>query len=346
MQNLSIAALAGLRRAFLSIETPAHLAELLGTTPVHLGAVAARPHYHVFKIPKKSGAMRLIEDPDDRLQPLQDALNDYLQAVYWHQRTEAAHGFLVVPEGDPSPRHIESNARRHLGKPWLLNCDLLDFFHQVTAKRVEGLFRARPFGFSTELAHLLARLTTCKGRCPMGAPTSPVLSNLVFAPADEALLELARRRGWTYTRYADDMSFSSHSAITWDDYAPVQKTAAQHGFQFNPEKAALFGPDDAKTVTGLLLGPREVEVPAEFFPALSDDIRQLHGAMRVQARVSPQGSRMNERFRRSVEGKLRFAERIMGHKHPAVQEAWKDFRTAVAPPPVHEARSWLDFGYF
>jgi len=56
--------------------------------------------------------MRLSEDPDDRLQPLQDGLNDYLQAVYWHQRSEAAHGFVAVPAGNPSPRHIETNAAR------------------------------------------------------------------------------------------------------------------------------------------------------------------------------------------------------------------------------------------
>ena len=344
--NPSIAQLAGLRKAFLALRTAGELAELLAVSPAHLAAVALRPWYHIFEVPKKNGEMRLIEDPDDRLQPIQDGLNDYLQAVYWRQRSDAAYGFLIVPAGDPAPRHIETNAARHLGRPWLLNCDLDDFFHQITGARVDALFRGEPFGFDAELAELLARLTTFRGRCPMGAPTSPVLSNLVFAPVDDDLLHLARRRGWTYTRYADDMSFSSLQPLSWDDYTDVQRCAGKHGYAFNPEKANLFGPDDAKTITGLVLGPKGLEIPHDFIPGVADDIRQLAGAVQVQYRVNPRGSRTVQRFRRSVEGKLRFAERIMGHRHPGVRELWKDYRAAIAPPPAYEARSWLDFDYW
>lgn len=346
MDNPSIGALAGLRRAFLGLRTPADLSELLGVSPPKLLAIAAQPRYNVFEIPKKDGSMRLIEDPDDRLQAAQDTLNDYLQAVYWHQRSEAAYGFLVVPAGDPSPRHIETNARRHLGKGWLLNCDLEDFFHQVTRERVKNLFEQPPFGFDGELVPLLADLTTFRGRCPMGAPTSPALSNLVFAPVDHDLLSLAHRRGWTYTRYADDMSFSGHQPINWDDYSDVQRVSGRHDFRFNPAKAKLFGPDDPKTITGLLLGPSDVEIPPDFIPEIADDIRQLAGAVRVQFRVAPKGSRTIDRFRRSIEGKIRFAGRIMGEEHPGVVELWKDYRAAMTPPTLREQRSWLDFDYW
>ncbi|MCB0576008.1 MAG: RNA-directed DNA polymerase [Saprospiraceae bacterium] len=342
----SIAALAGLRKAFFAMRTAGDLAELLAVSPAHLVAVAFRPWYHIFELPKKDGTMRLIEDPDDRLQPLQDGLNDYLQAVYWHQRSPAAYGFLVIPTGDPEPRHIETNARKHIGKPWLLNCDLEDFFHQITAGRVHKLFADAPFGFDEEVCDLLVRLTTFRGRCPMGAPTSPVLSNLVFSATDADLTDLARRRGWTYTRYADDLSFSSYDPLDWDDYTHIQRAVIRHDYEFNPEKAALFGPDDPKIVTGLLLGTQDVEVPPDFFPQLTDDIHQLAGAMRVQFRVNPRGSRTTARFRRSVEGKLRFAERIMGRKHPGVAKLWKDYRNAVKPPAKHIQRSWFDFEYW
>jgi RNA-directed DNA polymerase len=344
--NTSIPQLVGLNKAFLSLRTTSDLAEILAVSPTFLAATALQPRYHIFDIPKKNGEMRRIEDPDDRLQPLQDGLNDYLQAVYWMRRSDAAYGFLVVPNGDPSPRHIETNAARHLGNPWLLNADLEDFFHQITEARVKDLFSGEPFHFDPDLADLLARITTFKGRCPMGAPTSPVLSNLVFAPVDEALLNLAGRRGWTYSRYADDMSFSSHQPINWDDYTDVQRCVGKFDFVFNQQKAKLLGPDDSKTITGLLLGPTGVEIPHDFIPQIAEDIRQLTGAAAVQFRVNPRGSRTIDRFRRSVEGKIRFAGRIMGDQHPGVTELWKDYRAALEPPTVYEARSWLDFDYF
>jgi RNA-directed DNA polymerase len=344
--NTSIAQITGLSKAFLSLKSTNDLAEILAVAPTYLASVALQPRYHIFDIPKKNGELRRIEDPDDRLQPIQGGLNDYLQAVYWLRRSPAAYGFLIVPDGDPQPRHIETNAARHLGHPWLLNADLEDFFHQITELRVKDLFTRPPFDFDTDLADLLARLTTFHGRCPMGAPTSPVLSNLVFTPVDEALLHLAARRGWTYSRYADDMSFSSNQPITWDDYTDVQRCVSKFDFEFNPQKAKLFGPDDPKTITGLLLGPHGVEIPHDFIPQINEDIRQLSGASAVQFRVNPKGSRTIDRFRRSVEGKIRFAGRIMGEQHPGVTELWKDYRAALQPPTIYEARSWLDFDYF
>ena len=147
----TIALLAGLRRAFLDIRSTEDLCELLATDSLHLTTMALQPRYKVFRVPKKNGTFRLIEDPDDALQTVQDTLNDYLQAVYWQQRSPAAYGFLINPQGDDQPRHIETNAARHLGKSWLLNCDLLDFFHQVTRERVERLFRGAPFDFEEEM---------------------------------------------------------------------------------------------------------------------------------------------------------------------------------------------------
>ena len=126
----------------------------------------------------------------------------------------------------------------------------------------------------------------------------------------------------------------------------MQRCVGRHDFVFNPEKAKLFGPEDAKTVTGLLLGPRGVEIPTDFIPRIVEDIRQLAGAVQVQYRVNPRTTRTLDRFRRSVEGKLRFAGRIMGEQHPGITELWKDYRAAMSPPTVYEASSWLDFDYF
>lgn len=321
---------------------------MLAVDSLDLTAMALQPRYNVFRIPKKNGDFRLIEDPVDALQAVQATLNDYLQAVYWQQRSPAAYGFLVNPQGDDQPRHIETNAARHLGRPWLLNCDLLDFFHQITRERVARLFEGQPFHFKSEVAVLLADVCTFRGRCPMGAPTSPVLSNLVFAPADQDLLALAHRRGWTYSRYADDMSFSSREPMSWDDYSDIKTVVCnRHGYDFNEAKAKLYGPNDEKVITGLLLGLYEVEVPPGFIGGLTEDIRQLEAALIVQYRAGYGAhSRANERFRRSVEGKLRFLERIMGSAHPGLLTLEKAFNRALEPPTDLEQRSWLDFDYF
>jgi hypothetical protein len=142
------------------------------------------------------------------------------------------------------------------------------------------------------------------------------------------------------------MSFSSLDPLNWDDYTAIQKVAAKHKFVFNPSKATLYQPMDTKIVTGLVLGLDDIEVPATFIPHIADDIKQLAGAVKVQFRINPRGSRTIWRFQRSVEGKIRFVGRIMGEKHPGVRKLWQDYRKAVKLPDDNEARSWLDFDHY
>jgi len=342
------AILTGLRKAFLDARSVSDLCELLDADHLKLTSYALNPSYNVFEIRKKSGKMRLIEDPAEPLQQIQDTINDYLQAVYWHQRSPAAYGFVINVQDDPTPRHIETNAALHLNRPWLLNCDLLDFFHQVTYARVKSCFSVAPFKFQEDAASLLAGLCTYKGRCPMGAPTSPVLSNLVFAAVDADLIEFSHKRGWKYSRYADDMSFSSQESMNWDDYTAIKRIVTEkHDYAYNEEKAMLFGPEDTKVITGLLLTPDGLEVPSDFLPNLMEDIRQLEASMKVQYRAGfGKQSRANERFQRSVEGKLQFYRRIMGAQHKSVAAVSHALTKALAPPTELEARSWLDFDYF
>ncbi|MCB0583386.1 MAG: RNA-directed DNA polymerase, partial [Phaeodactylibacter sp.] len=178
-------------KRFLSSGTLEELALYLGKASLKLLALAELPSYNEFRIPKKSGGMRRIEDPTPELKKVQRKLNDYLQAVYHFQRTDAAYGFLANPVDDPSPRHILSNARVHMGCRWLLNVDAKDFFHMVSEERVKQVFQSGPFHFEEPIAGLLASLCCYKGRLPMGAPTSPILSNFASVPMDHALMELA-----------------------------------------------------------------------------------------------------------------------------------------------------------
>ena len=100
----------------------------------------------------------------------------------------------------------------------------------------------------------------------MGAPSSPALSNFAARAFDEEMLQIAARKQWTYTRFADDISISGKQAISLADAELVSQTARAHGFKLNDSKTKLYGTNDIKEVTGLVLGERKVELPPPSSP--------------------------------------------------------------------------------
>jgi RNA-directed DNA polymerase len=165
-----------------------------------------------------------------------------------------------------------SNARGHLGRRWVLNVDLKDFFPSVTATRVRGLFRAPPFDLGEEAAATLAQVCTRNGSLPQGAPTSPILANLAARRLDFELSEIARRLDLTVTRYADDITFSCDAERFPGDIAfrvgggetdtvtiagPVLEDAVtRSGFAINPAKTRLQYRSERQVVTGLVVNAR------------------------------------------------------------------------------------------
>lgn len=171
------------------------LARRLGMDITTLQAVPVR--YQVFTVPKRSGGMRTINAPEKELKKLQRNL---LRRVFARWRThDAVHGFA-------RGRCILTNAQPHAGKAVVVRMDIRDFFPATTAARVTEFFRQR--GWNKPAAALLTRLCTHEGGLPQGAPTSPQLANLVNYGLDVALAKLAQQHAATYTRYADDLTFS------------------------------------------------------------------------------------------------------------------------------------------
>lgn len=337
-------------RRFLEVETVEHLARILGKDSMKLAAIAAFPPYREFYIPKKSGGRRHIEDPMPPLKKVQRKLNDYLQAVYFFHRTESAYGFITNPIDDPSPRHILTNAQAHVGARWLLNVDMQDFFHLVSQERTEELFRAPLFGFREHLSTLLAALACYKGRLPMGAPASPVISNLVCIPLDQDLEAFARARGWVYTRYADDITFSSRNTpITPDAVEEIAYWVNGYDFSLNPQKQKLYGPQDKeKEVTGLVVGEKSVGLASDYIAQLEGAISNLNDIVDAQY-LTPSGknqvSPWVEELRAMVRGKLEFARQILGEMDPVYCELSQRLEKAVEPPEVYGPLTWLEFGY-
>lgn len=334
------------RDDFLKLRRPHELSELLGIPLHQIRLLSLEPRYHVFHIPKEDGSKRLIENPEPSLKYLQRRLNAYLQSVYYFQCTEAAYGFILSRHKDPDPRNILTNAQKHLGCTCLVNIDIEDFFHRISWQKVWEIFSQEPFSFKKEVAELLTDICCYKERLPMGAPSSPVLSNLACRELDKDLQSLASWAGLTFTRFADDMSFSAQADIPYETIGKISQVVEGHGFPLNPEKFKRMEADQDKIVTGLRLQDGEVLLPKEFLPELHEAITKLGHILDVQSYAGARHTEWVEDFQERVEGLLTFATFVLGEEAEEVLAAEKAFDEALKPSREFGAQSWLSFAAY
>ncbi|WP_434114368.1 reverse transcriptase family protein [Paraburkholderia caffeinilytica] len=231
-----------------------HLAKLLGRTTGYLASAtnASRNHYRTFEIKKKNGKSRNIEAPYPALLECQRWINTYILNVL--QPAATSHGFV-------RGRSVITNALEHAACGELLNLDLKDFFPSIPLRRVIALFKS--MGYSNLVAFYLGSICCLDGRLPQGAPTSPGLANLILRPLDRRLAALAARFTLTYTRYADDLSFSGAS-IHPSFLALVRRAISESGFIVNESKTKIFrGNSNRKIVTGINVRDAELRAPRE-----------------------------------------------------------------------------------
>ncbi len=340
----TITALKRWASVFYNLNTDHDLAVLLELNSMGLDLLCHFKEYNEFKIPKKVGGFRLIEDPNESLKKVLQKLNKHLQACHYFQKTQAAYGFVVVPVHDSDPRNILTNAHRHRNKSWLLNADFSDFFHAIDEGMVRAVFRNLPFGFSEALTDALVRLTTYKGRLPMGSPTSPVLSNLASRGLDEDLLFMANSQQWVYTRYADDLSFSSNQPFTTHHLQEIRNIAAIHNYSFNENKVHIYSPSVEKHITGLKVTDK-VSLPDDFFGKLMTEIQKLEHAVELKYRVGQQESEWLDKFKQQIAGHLQFAKFVEGAETNTFKAAQKAYQKAIVGPNQFDSASWLDFNY-
>ncbi|MDE6026518.1 MAG: reverse transcriptase family protein, partial [Muribaculaceae bacterium] len=162
--------------------------------------------YIEFEIPKKYGGTRRISSPNSQLKRIQQCINLMLQTLC--EVSQEATGF--VPD-----RSIVTNAEKHLDSSVIFNCDLKDFFPSITKEMVRKSLaeELQNYQVSREVVNMLSSLVTAPRKdgveaLPQGAPTSPVVSNLVLKKLDRRLSIFAEKNGYRYSRYADDITFS------------------------------------------------------------------------------------------------------------------------------------------
>ncbi|MBA4848979.1 reverse transcriptase family protein [Emticicia sp. BO119] len=320
------------------------MARLLGIEHRTLDYLAERPQYNEFDVPKKNGGFRHIEDPDNELKNVLRLFNDYLQAVYYFRKSDAAYGFVRVPDNDTAPRNILSNAEKHRNRPWMLNVDFLDFFHQIKQIEIYELFVCPPFNFGEELAVLLSKLTTYKGRLPMGSPTSPVLSNFATLLLDQDLLGFATKKDLVYSRFADDLTFSANSPLSVEHLTGIRQICAFYGLKLNENKINFFLPHQTKIVTGLIVTNR-VDIPHTYLEDLRKEIDKLRTVLEINYRTGRQASEWVQRFHQQIEGAIEFIRQIETSKSPDYQQIRQYYAESQQMAENYQPTSWLDFGY-
>lgn len=157
------------------------------------------------------------------------------------------HGFIIG-------KGIVSNGASHKAARYLLNVDIKDFFGSVREGTIQQLFS--DFGYGEHVAKTLAGLCTFQGSLPQGAPTSPYLANLAFGRTDRDILQLSREHNLTYSRYADDLSFSGPHKIPRTFVGRLELVLRNYGFRINSAKTRFSGPGQAHYVTGLVVNEK------------------------------------------------------------------------------------------
>lgn len=219
-------------------------------------------HYARFTIPKSDGTERIISAPKPRLKALQHKI---LHEILGHLPIHgAAHGF--VPG-----RSIATHANLHAKQDIVVKMDLKDFFPTLTFPRVKGLFRK--IGYPEQVAVILALLCTEPTRVdvehknqtyhvalthralPQGAPTSPAITNLICLRLDRRMSGLARKHGWKYSRYADDLVFStSQNKPDIKQLLTLSRNIIRsEGFLVHPNKTHVMRQGNRQKVTGLIV---------------------------------------------------------------------------------------------
>lgn len=251
-----------------------HVVSRLGLSLAQLRSLGRdKNRYRVHRVPKRNGGTRVIRQPSPRLA---DAQRRILGLFRFPIHT-AVHGYVVG-------RSTGTNARVHAGAAVVLSLDIRNFFDALTYSRVHTLFHR--LGCDLSVASLFARICTERSSLPQGAVSSPVLANAVMLDVDRKLGRLAGRFGFRYTRYVDDLTFSSKVAVTENKLRVLQRRLVQilrrEGFLLAQGKVKARYPWERQTVTRIVVNDcgdaqRPIRVPREF-------VRRIRAALNHKQR--------------------------------------------------------------
>ncbi|WP_313369445.1 retron Ec67 family RNA-directed DNA polymerase/endonuclease [Achromobacter animicus] len=266
--------------------TLSDVADLLEIKPGMLSFLLyKKPKVHLyakFDIPKRHGGTREISAPSSDLKLVQFRLANLLQNCLdeiskGRQHKEIGTNYGVA-HGFKRRHTIMTNARAHVARRFVFNVDLHDFFGSINFGRVRGFFlKDSNFSLKKDVATVIAQIACHENKLPQGSPSSPVVSNLIGHMLDMLLVRLAFETGCTYSRYADDLTFSTnkrefpsrvaeqHKANKnlWVPGRALERLVTKAGFSFNDQKTRMQYRDSRQEVTGLVVN-KKINVPATY----------------------------------------------------------------------------------
>ena len=231
-----------------------HLSCLIGISVSDLTKMmfSEKWFYTSAKIPKKNGGYRELDIPSIELKYIQRwILDNVLNNI---KISDYATGFC-------NNKSILDNAISHLNKYCIVNLDIKDFFPSITFERVYRIFSY--YGYTNEVSFALAKLCTHMGKLPQGSPASPYISNICCLRLDYRLNAVAHKYNAVYSRYADDITFSSNNDIK-SIITVATKIIADEKYSINREKTRVSYPHQRQEVTGLLVNGNHVRIPKKY----------------------------------------------------------------------------------
>lgn len=272
----------------------------LGFHAKQLYAVSNRleKHYHRVQIPKKSGGVRVLSVPDEVLKAIQRKITEVLLAAMPVSRYAAAYhcGASTV-----------KNARCHVGKTVVLKLDILHFFDSIRYADVKAMAFPQEI-YAEPIRVLLTMLCYYKDALPQGAPSSPIISNIILYDFDEEIGQWCREQGISYTRYCDDLtfsgSFSPRSVIAF-----MGAELKKHGFLLNKRKIHIQFSGQRQTVTGIVVNEKP-SVPAAYRRGLRQELYYCQ-KFGISEHLKRSGAALSEEnYRMRLLGKVNYVLRV------------------------------------
>lgn len=257
---------------------------------------SASRYYKYFAIKKRRGGLRRIMSPYSELRDVQTWIKENIL-----DKIELPNCVKAFVKG----RNIMKNAKMHEGRKYILKVDITNFFESIGVRQVYVAFRK--MGYDRSVAAWLANLCTAKIEdykyeqledqeeiqklfndlyhksepfLVQGAPTSPGLANIICNRMDKRMMGLANKHGFTYSRYADDMTFSADKKDRLPKVSMIRKIVETEGFHLNEEKIELLHEGNRQIVTGLLVD-NHVRVPGRY---KKDIKRHIHFCLKYGGR--------------------------------------------------------------
>lgn len=333
------------RKSFYALTKPDDVARLLEVDPsklaYHLFVFPEERKYTEFRIQKRRGGHRVIRAPSSPLKILQRKLATVLLRVYSPKRP--VHGFV-------RDRSIITNATAHARQRFVLNVDLRDFFPSINFGRVRGMFMGKPYELPHQVATVLAQLCCYRNELPQGAPTSPIVSNMLCRKLDGDLQCLATETAAYYTRYADDVTFSTNLPAFPARLAHLSDERVElghdlvmsiedNGFEINLQKVRLQHKPYRREVTGLVVNDFP-NVRRKYVRRTSSMIHALgkHG-LNAAANEHKHKYALHNRSRRPgkatssfadmIRGRIEFIGQVRGKDDPVYRRLFVRFRKAL-----------------